>query len=78
MTTRNVLATTRRESIRQAAYLLADSGGYADWQAVEGNLCIRYGVLETRRLFVDLDFCQSLKRRCAAAQDKRLATGAGT
>jgi hypothetical protein len=36
--------------IRQAAYSLADSGRYADWQAIEGILCTRYGVIEARRL----------------------------
>jgi hypothetical protein len=76
MTTRNVLHNGRRENIRQAAYSLADSGSYTDWQAIEGVLCIRYGVIEARRLFVDLAFCLNVNRRCKEARRKRDASAA--
>jgi hypothetical protein len=65
--TREVLATSRRELMRQAAYSLADSGRYLDWQAIENVLCLRYGVLEARRMFFDQTLCQNVSRRCAAA-----------
>jgi hypothetical protein len=76
MATRDVLRTGRRESIRQAAYHLADSGEHADWQAIEGVLSTRYGIIETRRLFVDRALCLALNRRCAAARRKRAAPAA--
>nr|WP_234480939.1 hypothetical protein [Paraburkholderia aspalathi] len=61
----------RRENIRQAAYSLPDSGNYADLQAIEGILCIQYGVIEARRLFVDRAFCLNVNRRCSEAGWKR-------
>jgi hypothetical protein len=76
MATRNVLCNGRRENIRQAAYSLADSGSYADWQAIEGTLCIRYGVIEARRVFVDRAFCLNVNRRCVDARRKRDAPAA--
>lgn len=76
MATRDLLRKGRRENIRQAAYRLADSGSHADWQAVEGILCVRYGVIEARRLFVDRAFCLNVNRRCTAARRKREAPAA--
>ncbi|MFL9999014.1 hypothetical protein PQR34_47430 [Paraburkholderia sediminicola] len=67
MATRDVLRNGRRENIRQAAYNLADSGSYANWQAIEGILCVRYGLIEARRLFVDRAFCLNVNRRCEVA-----------
>jgi hypothetical protein len=71
MATRYTLRNGRRASIRQAAYSLADSGRYADWQAIEGILCTRYGVIEARRLFVDRALCLNVNRRCTEARRKR-------
>jgi hypothetical protein len=76
MVTRDVLRNGRRENIRQAAYHLADSGRYTDWQAIESLLCVRYGVIAARRLFVDRPFCLNLNRRCAEARRKRDAPAA--
>jgi hypothetical protein len=69
--TREVLTTSRRELIRQAAYSLADSGRYFDWREIESILCQRYGVLEARRMFFDEALCQSVTKRCAAATGAR-------
>ncbi|CAE6845533.1 hypothetical protein R75461_07233 [Paraburkholderia nemoris] len=71
MATRDVLRNGWCENIRQVAYSLADSGRYADWQAIEGILCIQYGVIEARRLFVDRAFCLNVNRRCSEAGWKR-------
>ncbi len=70
-TTTDVLRTGRRETIRHVAYSLADSGRYADWQAIEGILCTRYGLLETRRLLADRFIRSELNRRCTAASRGR-------
>ncbi|MBB5409371.1 hypothetical protein HDG34_003312 [Paraburkholderia sp. HC6.4b] len=76
MTAENLLTGCHRESIRQAAYNLADSGRHAGWQSIEGILCSRYGVLAARRLFVDGSFCQTVNQRCSMAQRKRRTSGA--
>ncbi|MGF6607726.1 hypothetical protein OKW45_002626 [Paraburkholderia sp. WSM4175] len=47
---RDRLATARREAVRRIAYRLADSGNYADCQAVEKTLRARYDVLDSRQL----------------------------
>ncbi|MFL9998726.1 hypothetical protein PQR34_45440 [Paraburkholderia sediminicola] len=75
MATRDVLRNGRRESIRQAAYNLADSGSYADWQAIEGILCVQYGLIEARRLFVDRAFCLNVNRRCVVAMKQASPSG---
>ena len=75
--TREVLATSRRELMRQAAYSLADSGRYFDWQAIENVLCRRYGVLEARRMFFDQTLRQNVSRRCAAATGDRSRANEG-
>jgi hypothetical protein len=75
VTSKDVLRTGRRETIRQSAYRLADSGSYSDWQSFESFLCARYGLLETRRLLADLSLRSELNRRCAAARKKRNTRG---
>ncbi|MBK3786852.1 hypothetical protein G3A43_42500 [Paraburkholderia aspalathi] len=72
---RDVLRTGRRETIRQAAYHLADSGSYTDWQSIEGCLCVRYGLIEARRLLTDRTIRAELNRRCAAATKKDRPAG---
>ncbi|MGF6604829.1 hypothetical protein P3T23_009585 [Paraburkholderia sp. GAS448] len=69
-TTPDVLRAGRRETIRQSAYRLAESGRCRDWHAVEDLLCVRYGLLATRRLLTDVSFRADLNRRCAAATNK--------
>ncbi|SIO72579.1 hypothetical protein SAMN05444172_9028 [Burkholderia sp. GAS332] len=76
MVKRDVLRNAQRENIRQAALSLADCGSYANWQAIEGILCIRYGVIEARRLFVDRAFCLNVNRRCTDARRKHDAPAA--
>jgi hypothetical protein len=67
MIMRDVLRSERRETIRQSAYRLADSGSYRDWQAIEGDLCVRYGLIEARRLLTDPVMRTELNRRCVTA-----------
>ncbi|MCC8396845.1 hypothetical protein LJ656_30105 [Paraburkholderia sp. MMS20-SJTR3] len=71
MTTRNLLASGRRESIRQSAHVLADSGFYAQWQHIVAALSTRYGMIETRRLFVNRASCNQVNERYVKACDKR-------
>ncbi len=61
------LRNERRETIRHAAYRLADSGSYRDWEAIECCLCVRYGLIEARRLLVDPAMRTELNRRCMTA-----------
>ncbi|MCI0152137.1 hypothetical protein KNO81_40680 [Paraburkholderia sediminicola] len=76
MTARDILRAERRATIRQCAFQLADSGGHADWQAIEPVLCLRYGLLETRRLLADLRLRGELNWHClAAGRRHRAAAG---
>ncbi|MGF6603721.1 hypothetical protein P3T23_008475 [Paraburkholderia sp. GAS448] len=74
MTSRDVLRTERRETIRQLAFSLAASGDFGDWQAIEQTLCRMYGVIETRRLFIDLRIRAELDRRCTLARQPPTGT----
>ncbi|MGF6604802.1 hypothetical protein P3T23_009558 [Paraburkholderia sp. GAS448] len=74
MVSRDVLRTERRETIRQLAFRLAASGDFADSQAIEQILCRLYGVIETRRLFVDLRIRAELDRRCILARQPPTGT----
>lgn len=65
MAMRNSLATVRSDAIRRTAFQLADSGNYPDWRAIECVLSIRYGVIECRRLLIDLSIRTELNRRCS-------------
>lgn len=76
MASKDILRSDRRETIRQAAYSLAEGGSCADWHAIEHILCGRYGVIEVRRLFIDRAFCQNVNRRCVEARRKRDAPAA--
>ena len=60
----------RREAVRRAAYSLADSGKYADWQAVEKALRARYGVLDAHQLLANPVVRANIGQRCAAARPK--------
>ncbi|WP_233862857.1 hypothetical protein [Paraburkholderia adhaesiva] len=63
----DLLRNGRQETIRRAAFRLADSGAFADWQSIEVALCRRYGVLAAHRLLVDRAVRAELTSRCTAA-----------
>ncbi|MBC8721682.1 hypothetical protein OKW35_000764 [Paraburkholderia sp. MM5477-R1] len=70
---RDRLATARREAVRRIAYSLADSGNYADCQAVEKALRARYGVLNSRQLLANPIVRATIDQRCDAARPKHHA-----
>ncbi|MBB5501567.1 hypothetical protein [Paraburkholderia sp. MM5384-R2] len=70
---KDVLGAGRREAIRRAAYSLADSGNYADCQAVEKALRARYGVLDSRQLLANPIVRATIDQRCDAARPKHHA-----
>jgi hypothetical protein len=61
------------DPVRRYARELADSGRFADWQALEGFLCVRYGPDRTRRALNDLSVRDELDVRCVLAQTKHHA-----
>ena len=75
MIMRDVLRTGRYETIRQAAYRLADSATISRLACDRGLLCARYGLIETRRLLTDLSIRSELNRRCARALNQDSVTG---
>ncbi|MBC8730728.1 hypothetical protein F6X39_21185 [Paraburkholderia sp. UCT2] len=56
--------------MRRAAYSLADSGRYADWQAVEKALRARYGVLDAHQFVGNPVVRANIDQRCVAARPK--------
>jgi len=70
MTIQNSLTAIRSHAIRRTAFLLADSGNFRDWKAIECVLSIRYGVIESRRLLVDLSIRAELNRRCEMSRGR--------
>jgi hypothetical protein len=64
------LTTVRRDAIRRAAYVLADSGLMDGWKAIERALLSRYGSAEMQ-CFFSSPFCRMhLNQRCAAARTR--------
>lgn len=63
----DLLRNGRRETIRRAAFRLADSGAFPGWQSIEVALSHRYGVLAASRLLADRAVRAELDRRCTAA-----------